>query len=334
MAVKTVIVTQVIGKVWILNGKRALHEVLAGMHIPVDAELMTEAGSTVQLRADGQPIVTIGADQTVLLTADLFESVEAVDAAILMPSQEQAHALIVAINAGQDISAELEQRAEILDSGSRTDVSGYVRMNVVLDATHPLSMTSERVDRSCEADGQLVVDADYAFEIPQLTISGPASICEDSVASYEVFLSNALDAETTLNLTLTAQVVAEAVAQPSVYIDGVEQITTQNEDGSYSITIPAGVAGGIVVMAPLVVDGASERPGALILGASLKGEVFGNQLPDGIETSSLSTINNNSGSKVDTASSADINGKNVNENESAAFTVSLRSSSVTPPAMS
>ena len=82
MATTTVLVTQLTGQAWIRDADGNLTPLRTGMRIPVDAQLVTASGSTVQLQADGQPPMTVGENQNVALNKDVFEDVPAAEAAV------------------------------------------------------------------------------------------------------------------------------------------------------------------------------------------------------------------------------------------------------------
>ena len=156
MATTTVLVTQLTGQAWIRDADGNLTPLRTGMRIPVDAQLVTASGSTVQLQADGQPPMTVGENQNVALNKDVFEDIPAAEAAVPAAADAQVDGLIAAINQGQDPLADLEPTAAVLAGGGGAG-SSFTRLSSVVEVTSPLALayprgTSEEVqDRTSGA---------------------------------------------------------------------------------------------------------------------------------------------------------------------------------------
>jgi hypothetical protein len=121
------------------------------MRIPVDAEVVTASGSTVQLQADGQPPLTLGENQEVALNADLFEDVPAADAAVAAAVPPELENLIARLDAGQDPLEELDPTAATMQGGGGGG-STFVRLNAVLEATLPLALAYPRPGAEVDED--------------------------------------------------------------------------------------------------------------------------------------------------------------------------------------
>ena len=82
MAATTVLVTQLAGEAWMRDASGNLTPLRPGMRIPADARVITASGSSVRLVADGQDPITLGENQDVALTQDVFEDVPAIAASM------------------------------------------------------------------------------------------------------------------------------------------------------------------------------------------------------------------------------------------------------------
>jgi VCBS repeat-containing protein len=121
------------------------------MRIPVDAEVLTAAGSSVQLQADGQQALMVGENQNVALGQDVFVSVESNEASAAKPSNDATEALIGAIKQGQGTLAELEldPTAAALAGGGGGG-STFVRLKSILESTVPLALAYPRTAKEVE----------------------------------------------------------------------------------------------------------------------------------------------------------------------------------------
>ncbi len=143
MNTATVLVTQLTGQAWVRGSDGSLSAIRLGMRIPVDAEIVTASGSTLQLQADGMPPLTFGENQATVLTADLFMPPESSEAAVAPPTNAAATELIAAINAGLDPFEQLDPTAAVLTGGN--DSGGtFVRLSSVLETTSPLGLAYPR----------------------------------------------------------------------------------------------------------------------------------------------------------------------------------------------
>jgi len=201
MATTTVLVTQLTGQAWIRDADGNLTPLRTGMRIPVDAQLVTASGSTVQLQADGQPPMTVGENQNVALNKDVFEDVSAAEAAVPAAADAQVDGLIAAINQGQDPLADLEPTAAVLAGGGGAG-SSFTRLSSVVEVTSPLALayprgTSEEVqDRTSGAAAVQAAAADTAAPTEpatyagQITLSAAAQVIEGNLIVVTATVNN------------------------------------------------------------------------------------------------------------------------------------------------
>ncbi|SUY70294.1 retention module-containing protein [Comamonas terrigena] len=201
MATTTVLVTQLTGQAWIRDADGNLTPLRTGMRIPVDAQLVTASGSTVQLQADGQPPMTVGENQNVALNKDVFEDVPAAEAAVPAAADAQVDGLIAAINQGQDPLADLEPTAAVLAGGGGAG-SSFTRLSSVVEVTSPLALayprgTSEEVqDRTSGAAAVQAAAADTAAPTEpatyagQITLSAAAQVIEGNLIVVTATVNN------------------------------------------------------------------------------------------------------------------------------------------------
>jgi len=76
MATTTVLVTKLVGQAWIRASDGSLTVLKEGMRIAGDAELVTASGSSVQLQADGMPLLTVGENQQLTLSPTAHREAE------------------------------------------------------------------------------------------------------------------------------------------------------------------------------------------------------------------------------------------------------------------
>jgi len=161
-------------------------------------------------------------------------------------------------------------------------------------------------------------------DVPALTVSDAGDVNEGSNAVFNVALSKAVDADTTLTFTLGGQIEANDVGTPTVMIGGKPATVTANADGSYSINVPAGTTSGIVVTVPTTNDTVFEGREQLTLDATLTGSsASGVDLPGNITDSGSAVIVDDRGPGADVPSLNVSDAGNVTEGNTANFNVSL-----------
>lgn len=144
MATTTVLVTQLTGQAWVRDADGNLTPLREGMRIPVDAQVVTASGSTVQLQADGQPPLMLGENQNVALNQDVFRDIPATEAAVPAAAVDpMVENLIAAINNGQDPLEDLDPTAATLAGGGGAG-STFVRLSNVIENTTPLALAYPR----------------------------------------------------------------------------------------------------------------------------------------------------------------------------------------------
>ncbi|SEK07395.1 type I secretion C-terminal target domain-containing protein, partial [Achromobacter sp. NFACC18-2] len=161
-------------------------------------------------------------------------------------------------------------------------------------------------------------------DVPALTVSDAGDVNEGSNAVFNVALTKSVDADTTLTFKLGGQIEAGDVGTPTVMIGGKSASVTANADGSYSITVPAGTTGGIVVTVPTTNDTVFEGREQLTLEATLTGNsASGVALPGNITDTGNAVIVDDRGPGADVPSLNVSDAGNVTEGNKASFNVSL-----------
>ncbi|QXZ10625.1 retention module-containing protein [Comamonas sp. Y33R10-2] len=162
MAAQTILVTKLTGQAWIRGSDGNLTVIHEGMRIPADAQIVTASGSTVQLQADGQPLLIVGENQNVQLTADLVQPPLPTEAAIANPANAEIDQIIAAINNGQDPFENIDPTAAGLSGGSEGG-STFVRLASIIEAVSPIALayprpagaqTQERISSGVMVDEQ------------------------------------------------------------------------------------------------------------------------------------------------------------------------------------
>ncbi|WP_251866055.1 hypothetical protein, partial [Achromobacter sp. Marseille-Q4962] len=207
------------------------------------------------------------------------------------------------------------------------DASFEGRENLTLTAT----LTGESVSGVALPGGitdtgnaVIVDDHGPGADVPALTVSDAGDVNEGSNAVFNVALTKPVDANTTLTFTLGGQIEAGDVGTPTVTIGGQSVVVTNNGNNTYSITVPAGTTGGIVVTVPTTDDAVFEGRESLTLEATLTGEsASGVALPGGITDTGSATIVDTQGGGKDVPALTVSDAGDVNEGSNAVFNVAL-----------
>ena len=223
MANTAAIVTQVEGQAWLRHKDGSLEVLRAGMRIPVDAEVVTAAGSKVILQGDESGALQIAENQQITLSAELLQAAEPSEAAIAQPAGQDVNALITALNAGQDPLNELDPTEAVLSGGEGAG-STYVRLANVLESTTPLSLQYPRSfglqDRDFLSGGGAIEQDNASTPVP----SPVAGVQSDAQSVFEAGLGN--DADST------------EVARGSLAVsasDGIKEVSI--DDVTYTLSL-------------------------------------------------------------------------------------------------
>ncbi|WP_156105977.1 retention module-containing protein, partial [Comamonas aquatica] len=200
MANTSALVTKLEGQAWIRNADGSLQPLRVGMRVPVDAEIITAAGSQLALQGNEAGSLQIAEGQQLKLTDDLFQTADAGEAAITNLADADVNALITALNQGQDPLAELDPTAAILAGGDGAG-STYVRLANVIENTTPLALEYPRSIGGTTQDfiSGGAIAAEDEEPAPQ------AGVVSDAQSVYETGLGNAATTETaTGNIAVSA----------------------------------------------------------------------------------------------------------------------------------
>ncbi|MCT9812907.1 retention module-containing protein, partial [Acidovorax sp. Be4] len=242
MANTTVLVTQLIGQAWIRAADGSLTVIHQGMRIPVDAEIVTASGSSMQLQADGMPPLTVGENQATVLTADLFMPPTPSEAAVAVPPDAATIALVAAINAGQDPFAQLDPTAAVLTGGG--DAGGsFVRLTSVLELTSPLGLAygqsgSHNIDN--DPFGSVVLAAPAPI-VSTITLTTDSRVIEGTPFTVMATVSNVVTGSD-LVITLSN---GSQITIPVGATSGSVQIDSRPDDvyGQGDTTVQLGISG-------------------------------------------------------------------------------------------
>uniref|UniRef100_UPI003D0651CE retention module-containing protein n=1 Tax=Alcaligenes faecalis TaxID=511 RepID=UPI003D0651CE len=147
MALDTVLVTQVQGTAWIRTSDGAKVAVQEGMRVPVNAEIVTETGASVELQIPGSPPMTISDNREFLVSGDIAETdADAVAAALANPDDPAITAVLAALESGQDPFAQLDPTAAVLTGGGEGGGSSFTRLVSIVETTRPLALEYPRPD--------------------------------------------------------------------------------------------------------------------------------------------------------------------------------------------
>ncbi|HRO20116.1 retention module-containing protein, partial [Alcaligenes phenolicus] len=141
MALDTVLVTRVEGTAWIRTSDGSKVALKEGMRVPVNAEIITETGASVELEIPGSPSMTISDNRSFLVSGDIAETdADAVAAALANPDDPAITAVLAALEAGQDPFEQLDPTAAVLSGGGEGGGSSFVRLMSIVETTRPLAL--------------------------------------------------------------------------------------------------------------------------------------------------------------------------------------------------
>ncbi|WP_260674778.1 immunoglobulin-like domain-containing protein [Comamonas aquatica] len=225
MANTSALVTKLEGQAWIRGADGNLQPLRVGMRIPVDADIITAAGSQLALQGNEDGILQIAENQQIKLADDLFNAPTPAEAAIANPADADVNALITALNQGQDPLAELDPTAAIVAGGDGAG-STYVRLANVIENTSPLALQYPRSINPTTED----------------FISGGAVAAEDEAAPTQVI--------GTITLTSDDRVIegqpVNVTATVNIPVTGSDLVITLTN--GVQITIPVGSTTGSVLI--------------------------------------------------------------------------------------
>ncbi len=121
------VVTSLIGRAWMRGGDGSLTELRAGSKIPAGAAVMTDAASTIALRAAGIPVV-IGAGRLVTMSGEVGAPALAdpSEACIQQPGRADSDPLLAMLG-HEDSAASGAQRLARLLLGMQSELPGVTR---------------------------------------------------------------------------------------------------------------------------------------------------------------------------------------------------------------
>lgn len=145
MALDTVLVTRVEGTAWVRTSDGSKVAVKEGMRVPVNAEIITETGASVELEIPGSPPMTISDNREFLVSGDIAEvDVDPVAAALANPDDPAITAVLAALEAGDDPFAQLDPTAAVLTGGGEGGGSSFTRLVSIVETTRPLALEYPR----------------------------------------------------------------------------------------------------------------------------------------------------------------------------------------------
>ncbi|MDH1181094.1 type I secretion C-terminal target domain-containing protein, partial [Achromobacter mucicolens] len=297
------------------EGSNAVFNVALTKAVDADTTLTFKLGGQIEAGDVGTPTVMIGGKPaTVTANADGSYS-------ITVPAGTTG-GIVVTVPTTDDSVFEGREQLTLDATLSGNTASGVALPGNITDSGSATIVDTESTDPSNPNPGA---------DVPALTVSDAGDVNEGSNAVFNVALTKAVDADTTLTFTLGGQIEAGDVGTPTVMIGGKPATVTANPDGTYSVTVPAGTTGGIVVTVPTTDDAVFEGREQLTLDATLSGNTAsGVALPGNITDSGSATIvdtestdpsNPNPGADVPALTVSDAG--DVNEGSNAVFNVAL-----------
>ncbi|UDG77430.1 retention module-containing protein [Achromobacter sp. 77] len=290
------------------EGNDAVFNVALSKPVDADTTLTFTLGGQIEAGDVGTPTVMIGGKPaTVTTNADGSYS-------ITVPAGTTG-GIVVTIPTTDDAVFEGREQLTLDATLTGSSASGIALPGTITDSGSATIVDTESTDPSNPNPGA---------DVPALTVSDAGDVNEGSNAVFNVALTKAVDADTTLTFTLGGQIEAGDVGAPTVMIGGKPATVTANPDGTYSVTVPAGTTGGIVVTVPTTDDSVFEGREQLTLDATLSGNTAsGVALPGNITDSGSAVIVDDHGSGADVPTLSVSDAGDVNEGNDAVFNVAL-----------
>ncbi len=200
MAATTSLVTQITGQAWVRGTDGSLTPLHQGMRVPVDADIVTATGASVQLQADGVPPLTIGENRDVQLSAETVQpNVDTSTAAVAAPADPDVAQVLAALNAGDDPLANLDPTAAVLGGGGGDGGSSFTRLVSIVETTTPLGLEYPRgatppVDTvqfgSGTGDNGDDIDPTRVPGLTTITLEAAPSVTEGGTITYTASVNN------------------------------------------------------------------------------------------------------------------------------------------------
>ncbi|WBX90125.1 retention module-containing protein [Achromobacter mucicolens] len=290
------------------EGNDAVFNVALSKPVDADTTLTFTLGGQIETGDVGTPTVMIGGKPAVV-TANADGSYS-----ITVPAGTTG-GIVVTVPTTDDAVFEGREQLTLDATLTGSSASGIALPGTIADSGSATIVDTESTDPTNPNPGA---------DVPALTVSDAGDVNEGSNAVFKVALTKAVDADTTLTFTLGGQIEAGDVGTPTVMIGGKPATVTANADGSYSITVPAGTTGGIVVTVPTTDDSVFEGREQLTLDATLSGNTAsGVALPGNITDSGSAVIVDDHGSGADVPTLSVSDAGDVNEGNDAVFNVAL-----------
>ncbi|HLS43430.1 MAG TPA: retention module-containing protein, partial [Paenalcaligenes sp.] len=145
MAIDTVLVTNVSGTAWLRQADGSLLPLREGMRVPVNAEIVTDNGSTVQLQGDGMPPLTVGENREFAVSPDLAQDdVDPTEQSVSVQADPDAARVLAALQAGEDPFEVLDPTAAVITGGGDDGGSSFTRLLSIVETTVPLALEYPR----------------------------------------------------------------------------------------------------------------------------------------------------------------------------------------------
>ncbi|WP_370647828.1 type I secretion C-terminal target domain-containing protein [Achromobacter sp. ACRQX] len=283
------------------EGGNAVFNVALSKAVDADTKLTFKLGGEIETGDIGTPTVTIGG-KTATVTANADGTFS-----ITVPAGTTG-GIVVTVPTTDDSVFEGREQLTLDATLSGNTASGVALPGNITDS----------------GSAVIVDDRGPGADIPALTVSDPGNVNEGSNAVFNVALTKAVDADTKLTFKLGGEIESGDIGTPTVTISGKTVAVTTNADGSYSITVPAGTTGGIVVTVPTTDDSVFEGREQLTLDATLSGNTAsGVALPGNITDSGSAVIVDDRGPGADVPSLNVSDAGNVTEGNTASFNVAL-----------
>ncbi len=250
MANTSALITKLEGQAWVRNSDGSLQPLRVGMRIPVDADIVTAAGSQLSLQGNEEGILQIAADQQLKLSDDLFQAAEPSEAAITNPVDADVNALITALNDGQDPLADLDPTAATLSGGEGAG-STYVRLASVIERTTPLAL---QYPRSISSGTEDFISGGAVAQDDEPAPPAQASIGSDAQTVYEAGLGNEATSETSSGTFSVSA--SDGIA--SITIGGVSYSLAQLK-GNVTLLPPVNTPDGTIKITGFVSDASNQN---------------------------------------------------------------------------
>ncbi|MBN2643840.1 MAG: retention module-containing protein, partial [Desulfuromonadaceae bacterium] len=211
------VVTSIVGKAYVRADDGTLVELKVGDVLQPGQVVITSAGGQVELDMGGSEAFTLNSDQTVRLTAEMFDSaLSDNDDAAAQPDQFEQ--IVQTLEEGGDLDALMAAEAPAAGAaGGGDDGNSFVRLESIIEATAPVAFDGT------QAAASSATEDDAADTQAETVVGNDAAVTDEDTPVVIDVLANDTDID-------------GPVSPVASVTDGANGSVTLNPDGTVTYT--------------------------------------------------------------------------------------------------